>query len=106
MQIISFIYLIGALIAISASVPQVVKLFRTKHSGEFQLSTWVVWTGTQATSLLYVASLGNVLMIGTNIAWVSFYGIMSYLIYRYRPVDELATQMVQNQPKESPSTLL
>lgn len=88
MQIISIIYLIGALVAISASIPQVIRLFRTKHSGEFQLSTWVIWTGTQATSLLYVISIGNILMIGTNIAWVSFYAVMSYLIYRYRPQPE------------------
>ena len=97
MEYISIIYIVGAVIAISASIPQVIKLLRTKRSDEFQLSTWVTWSATQATSLLYVISLGNTHMIATNIAWVSFYAVMAYLIYRYRSPAQL------DEPVESSS---
>ena len=84
MEIISIVYVIGVIVAISASVPQVTKLYKTKQSDEFQLSTWVTWTVTQTTSLVYVASIGNLLMTLANVCWVSFYVVMSYLIIRYR----------------------
>lgn len=103
MEIIGIVYIIGVIVAISASVPQVTRLYRTKQSDEFQLSTWVTWTVTQTTSLIYVASIGNLLMTLANICWVSFYIVMSCLIIRYRTPQEQAS--ISNSAVASPEVL-
>lgn len=77
--------MLGAFIAIAASIPQIIKLYKVKCSDEFQLSTWAVWMMTQVVSLAYVASIGNTLLVVTNILWVSFYALMVALIVAYRP---------------------
>ena len=77
--------MIAAFIAIAASVPQVLKLYRLKASDEFQLSTWVTGLVSQCLSLAYMVSIGNVLLMVTNVLWVSFYLMMVVLIVMYRP---------------------
>lgn len=88
MYILGILYITAAFVAIGACIPQIVQLVKLRRSDEFELSTWAVWLLTQLVSVAYVASLGNVLMIIANSAWVSFYAVMVYLIihYRLRPV--------------------
>jgi uncharacterized protein with PQ loop repeat len=86
MTILELSYTLAAIVALSACIPQMRQLISTKQSDELSLWAWCLWTLTQIVTLLYVASIGNVLMISVNLAWVSFYGVMTILIVRYRPV--------------------
>lgn len=96
MQIISFLYITTAIIAISACIPQIIQLVKVRRSDEFELSTWSVWLLTQVVTLAYVISIDNLLMVVVNAGWVSFYGLMVYLIIHYRlrpaPAEQAAEQ--------------
>lgn len=81
---IEILYTISATIAICACVPQVLQLFRSKHSDEFSIQTWLTWTLTQMMTFVYVASIGNLLLMVVNGIWVSFYACMTIMILRYR----------------------
>lgn len=85
LELIQTIYIIGAIIALAAGVPQVKQLLRTKASDEFSLATWGTWLGTQCSVLLYVCAFGTPLMMAVNAIWVAFYCLMLVLIIRYRP---------------------
>lgn len=84
-HIIETMYITGALVAICAAYPQLRQLIKTKRSDEFSAPTWATWLVTQTVTLMYVASLGNKLMIVVNIAWISFYFAMTVLIIYYQP---------------------
>lgn len=84
MQLFGILYIIAAIVAIGACVPQVTRLLRTKQSDGFYFRTWVIWAMTQMVTLLYVVSIGDWLMTAVNVVWVSFYVVMSVLILRYR----------------------
>jgi len=86
MTILELLYTLAAVVALGACVPQMRQLITTRQSDELSLWAWFLWTLTQVITLLYVVSLGNILMICVNVAWVSFYGVMTVLIVRYRPV--------------------
>lgn len=89
MILIEVLYTIAAMVAISACVPQVVQLWRSKRSDDFSLQSWMTWTFTQVVTLTYVISIGNVLMGVVNFIWVSFYACMTILIVRYRRRSEV-----------------
>lgn len=84
MRAIELLYMLAATLSLVACVPQLRQLKLSKCSDEFSLMSWGTWTGAQMMSLMYVISIGNVLMVLVNIAWVSFYAYMTYLIVRYR----------------------
>lgn len=81
---IEILYTLAAVISLSACVPQLRQLVISKRSDEFSLRAWSLWILTQLMTLLYVISIGNMLMTFVNVAWVSFYALMTYLIIRYR----------------------
>ncbi len=89
MFIIQTVYIIGAIVAIAACLPQINQLRISKASDELSLPTWSVWLITQATSLLYVTSLGNALLIVVNSIWVTFYLVMVLMIVHYRHIRPL-----------------
>lgn len=84
MHFIEITYITAAIVALSAGIPQLRQLLITKASDEFSLSTWLVWLSTQCITLAYVTTIGNVLMMFVNIAWVLFYAAMVSLIVYYR----------------------
>ena len=84
MTIIEILYVIAAAIALCAFVPQLHQLIRVKASDELNLSTWVMWSSTQAVSLAYTISISNVLLIVVNALWVGFYLAMVVMILYYR----------------------
>lgn len=84
MFIIEILYIIAALIAVAACLPQILQLRSSKASDELSLSTWVIWLATQFITLLYVVSLQNMLMAAVNILWTTFYVIMVVMIIHYR----------------------
>ncbi|MDQ5932106.1 MAG: hypothetical protein QG649_191 [Patescibacteria group bacterium] len=98
MHIIEIIYIVGAIIALSAGVPQVRQLLVAKASDEFSLSTWCLWLTTQCVTLTYVTTLQNVLMMLVNLAWVAFYAAMvGLIIYYRRPVAVAEVAIVEDE---------
>lgn len=83
MSLLEILYTISAGISLIACIPQLRQLVMTKRSEEFSLQTWFLWAATQAITLVYVISIHNILMITVNILWVSFYVLMTYLIFHY-----------------------
>lgn len=94
---IEVLYLVAAVIAIGACVPQLQQLIRAKASDELNFSSWLIWTMTQSVTLTYVISIGNLLMTIVNLVWVSFYATMAFLIIRYR---YKATQLMSGEEIE------
>lgn len=84
MKIIEIIYITSTLVALSASVPQIIQLLRTKASDELSISTWTLWLGTQFITVLYMISTGNKLLIAVSCSWAVFYVVMLGLILKYR----------------------
>lgn len=77
--------LFGGIASVVASVPQLVKLLRLKHSVEFNLFSWTVWLLYQCISVAYTIYIGARIYAVINGLWVCFYAIMVFLIIRYRP---------------------
>ncbi len=80
---LQILYIISGFIALSAGGFQLSKLLKKKNSDEFNLGTWLMWTGTQTVSAAYAISLGDMLLVFTSVAWVTFYFMMSVLIIRF-----------------------
>ena len=88
MQPIEILYIISGIVALSACVPQLKQLVRTRETAELSLSTWAMWTATHTVTFWYVVSINNVLMAMICAAWVAFYATMTYLIIHYRHLSE------------------
>ncbi|MGH7218423.1 MAG: hypothetical protein ACREGE_03235 [Candidatus Microsaccharimonas sp.] len=80
---LQILYITSGFIALSAGGFQLSKLLKKKNSDEFNLGTWLMWTGTQGVSAAYAISLGDILLVFTSVAWVTFYLMMSVLIIRF-----------------------
>lgn len=80
---LQIIYVVSGFVALSAGGFQLSKLLKKKNSDEFNLGTWLMWTGTQLVSTIYAISLGDPLLVFISGAWVTFYLMMSLLIIRY-----------------------
>ena len=83
MHTLQILYSLSGFIALSAGALQLSKLLKKKNSDEFNLGTWLMWTGTQSVSTAYAISLGDALLVTISSAWVTFYLMMSVLIVRY-----------------------
>lgn len=83
MHSLQILYILSGFIALSAGALQLSKLLKKKNSDEFNLGTWLMWTGTQGVSTAYAVSLGDALLVTISSAWVTFYLMMSVLIIRY-----------------------
>lgn len=86
MHIIETLYILGAVVAIVAAYPQLRQLLKLRASDEFNVATWATWLVTQCITFVYVASLGNKLMMLVNIGWIAFYFTMTVLIIYYHPI--------------------
>lgn len=85
MLVLQTLLILSALVALGAGIPQMIKLIKTKNSDEFNLGTWTMWIATQSVSTAYAISIGDVLLMSINAAWVLFYLTMSVLIIKYSP---------------------
>lgn len=88
MIILQLAFSLATVIALSAGIPQLIKLVRLKSSAEFSLSTWMMWCLTQLTSVAYTITVGDPVLILANSLWCAFYLCMITLIMRYRPVEQ------------------
>ncbi len=84
MHFIEALYFSAALFGIGACVPQLRQLVKSRASDELSVASWSIWLATQSVTLVYVASIGNLLMTAVNVVWVSFYATMVVLIVKYR----------------------
>ena len=80
---LQILYITSGFIALTAGGFQLSKLLKKKNSDEFNLGTWLMWIGTQGVSAAYAISLGDLLLVFTSVAWVTFYLMMSVLIIRF-----------------------
>lgn len=80
---LQILYITSGFIALGAGTLQLLKLIRRKNSDEFNLGTWLMWTGTQSVSATYAFSLGDPLLMTISSSWATFYLMMSVLIIRY-----------------------
>lgn len=80
---LQILYIVSGFIALSAGGLQLTKLLKRKNSDEFNLGTWLMWTGTQSVSTTYAVSLADPLLIIMSGSWATFYLMMSILIVRY-----------------------
>lgn len=101
MDTIEVIYILAAIVAIGACIPQIRQLIVSKASDELSIPTWSMWLGTQCITLAYVLTLGNFLMAAVSLAWVSFYASMVVLIVYYRRPVEPVELAVSTAEKDS-----
>lgn len=85
MEIIVPIYLIAGFFAIAISFPSVIKLVKVKSSHEFSITSWTGWLAYQIVALIYGIYIWVIPFIIVNLLWITFYVIMLYLIWHYRP---------------------
>lgn len=101
MQLIEIIYLSSSAVAVLAMAPQIKQLLVTKQTDELNINTWIAWLGNQVVALFYAISIHAVPYIIINFAWIAFYMLMIYLIFKYRKqpgaVQELVPETVSNQ---------
>lgn len=83
MLTIQVLYIIAGFVALSAGGFQLAKLLKKKNSDEFNLGTWLMWTGTQTITTTYAITLGDPLFAIVSASWVTFYLFMSILIVQY-----------------------
>lgn len=72
-------------IAITAAIPQLLRLLKLKSSREFTVSTWIVWLCYQLMSVIYSVQIKAVAFIVINTLWTLFYACMIALIIKYKP---------------------
>jgi len=77
-------YLISSSIGVLAMIPQIKQLVMTKQSDELSLGTWATWGCCQVMSFIYAISIHATAYIIVNVAWISFYITMVFLIIKYR----------------------
>lgn len=83
-QTIQTVYLFSSAIGILAMIPQIRKLIVVKQSDGLSLTTWVTWGCCQVVSFLYAISVGATAYMYVNVAWITFYITMVFLIIKYR----------------------
>ena len=84
MKFIEILYLLSSMCALSACIPQLMQLFRTKQAEDFNLATWGLWAMTHTMSLIYMMSIKNMVLIIITAGWLGFYVLMASLIVLYR----------------------
>lgn len=84
MKTAEIIYLSMGILAVGMSLPQLVKIWRSKRSDEFHIMTWTAMFMAQIISFIYAISIGARVYIALNIAWLSFHFLMIFLIMRFR----------------------
>jgi len=83
---------ICGMISVIATIPQLLKLIKLKHSTEFNLFSWIVWLIYQTVSVAYSWRIKAYLYVVINSLWVGFYLVMVILIIRYRKNDSEPTK--------------
>ncbi len=95
MLALQVMYTLSAIVALAAGLPQMYKLIKTKNSDEFSLNTWVVWACTQMVSAIYLATLGDVLVVAICATWIAFYLAMVVLIVKYTPPKQVPVTVTE-----------
>lgn len=81
---LTLLLLITGSISVIATIPQIVKLIKTKQSEELSLISWTIWLMYQTVSFLYSIQIKSIAYTIINGVWICFYVLMVVLIIRYR----------------------
>lgn len=92
-QVLQILLVASTAIAIGATIPQLIRLIKVKSARELSLRSYMVWTCTQCVSLVYMISLGDLILVVASGLWVSYYAIMIGLIFHYRRVNDQSAQL-------------
>lgn len=104
LETIQLLYICSTGIAIMATIPQLKKLIIIKSSREFSLGSYAMWSCTQATALLYMISIGNVLLIATTSIWTLYQLTMVGLIIHYRRPQLVVAEATDDLTQSAPAS--
>ena len=80
----SLVLLTIGFVAFIASIPQLLKILKIKNSDQLSATSWIIFFLYQLSSLVYAITINSITYIILNVMWVSFYGLMLVLIFKYR----------------------
>lgn len=83
-QATEVLLLILGVFSILAAIPQLYTLVHAKKSDQFNVFSWLVWFGYQASSCAYSYAIHAYTYFFINILWTLFYAIMVILILKFR----------------------
>lgn len=83
-QATEVLLLILGVLSILAAIPQLYTLMHAKKSDQFNIFSWLVWFGYQASSCAYSYAIHAYAYFVINILWTAFYAIMVILILKFR----------------------
>ena len=84
MNILALLYIIASIATVSAGLPQIIQIIRTKDVEGISLQTYDMWALFQTVSIPYTIESGNILWLCTSIGWLTYYVIVILLIEHYQ----------------------
>ena len=84
MELLALAYSIACFTQLAAGLPQLFEIIREKSSHEMNLFTWGGWLGSQVVCLIYILSLGNLVLAAVSTAWTVYYIAMVLIILYFR----------------------
>lgn len=84
LEVIRVLFICSTALAMSATIPQLMKLVRVKSSREMSLQSYGMWSGTQSMTVLYTLTIGDIVLAISSAVWLTFYVTMTSLIIYYR----------------------
>ena len=82
--IVNFIFGAGLIINAILFIPQAIRIYKSKHSGDLSLTTFVGFVLTQLSAILYGYLNHDYILMGGYILAVASCGTVTALIFRYR----------------------
>ena len=67
-----------------AYLPQIIKILRTKHTDDFSVPTWILWTTTSTIMFLYYIYITDIWLIFSELVCMLCNGIIFVLSLIYR----------------------
>lgn len=101
LEVIRVLFICSTALAMSATVPQLMKLVRVKSSREISLQSYGMWSGTQSVTVLYALTIGDIVLAISSAVWLTFYVIMTSLIIYYRRPSRILAEAVLSVDPES-----
>ena len=74
-------------LSVIAAIPQLYTLVHVKKSDQFNIFSWLVWFGYEATTCAYSYAIHAYIYLVINALWTLFYALMVILILKYRHAD-------------------
>ncbi len=82
--IVNFIFAAGLFINAMLFIPQAIRIYKKKHSGDLSLTTFVGFVLTQFSAILYGYLNNDYILMGGYILAIITCGMVTLLIFKYR----------------------